>query len=52
MNLSNFLFKAARMSATASALASGHPRRIVRRAKNIAVGRVLARAGIWRRLWK
>jgi len=52
MNLSNFLFKAARMSATASALASGHPRRIVRRAKNLTVGRILARAGFWGKLWK
>jgi hypothetical protein len=46
------LFKLARLSATASALASGNPKRIARRAKNIAVGKVLARAGFWRRLWK
>jgi hypothetical protein len=52
MNLTSFLFKAARLSASASAIASGKPKRIARRAKNVAVGRVLARAGIWRRLWK
>ncbi|MHB8689329.1 MAG: hypothetical protein ACYDB4_19410 [Candidatus Dormibacteraceae bacterium] len=50
--LSNALFRAARLSATASALASGHPKRIARRLKNITVGRVLRRAGFWRVLWK
>jgi hypothetical protein len=52
MNLTRALFHAARLSATASAVASGHPRRIARRAKNIVVGRALARAGFWRRLWR
>ena len=33
-------------------LASGNPRRITRRAKNKIVGRALARAGVWRMLWK
>jgi hypothetical protein len=46
------LYRLARMVNTASALASGHPKRIVRRARNIATGRILARAGFWRRLWK
>jgi hypothetical protein len=52
MRLTSLLFRAARLSATAGALASGHPKRIVRRVKNITVGRVLARAGVWRRLWR
>jgi hypothetical protein len=45
------LYRAARLSNTIGAVASGHPRRIVRRGKNIAVGRVLGKAGVWRRLW-
>jgi hypothetical protein len=32
-------------------LASRSPKRIVRRAKNKAVGRALARGGVWRRFW-
>jgi muconolactone delta-isomerase len=46
------LYRAARLSNTIGAAASGHPRRIATRAKNIAVGRALARAGVWRRLWR
>ena len=52
MSVTSSLFKAARVSASARAVASGDPHRIVRRAKNIAVGRILARAGIWARLWR
>jgi hypothetical protein len=51
MTLTSQLYKAARLSATTRALASGNPRRIVRRGKNIVVGRALGRAGVWRRLW-
>lgn len=52
MSLTTTLFKAARLSATAKALSSGDPKKIGRRAKNIAVGRILARAGAWGRLWR
>lgn len=52
MKLTRFLFRAARLSATVSAVTSGKPRRIKRRAKNIVVGRVLRRIGFWRWLWK
>lgn len=52
MSLTSKLFKAARLSATARAVTSGDSRKIGHRAKNIAVGRLLARAGAWRRLWK
>ncbi len=52
MKLTGKLFKLARLSATASAFASGHPRRIVRRVTNIAKGRALAHLGFWRNLWK
>jgi hypothetical protein len=51
-DLAGFLFGAARLTRDAAAATSGSPRRIVRRAKNHVVGRVLARAGFWRRLWK
>lgn len=46
------LYQAARLSSDLDALASGNPRRITRRAKNVALGRTLARAGVWRRLWR
>jgi hypothetical protein len=45
------LYRAARLSATATAVASGSLRRVARRAKNVAVGRALGRVGVWRRLW-
>lgn len=45
-------YQVARLSNDISALASGNPRRIVRRAKNKAVGRALGRGGFWRWLWK
>ena len=46
------LYRAARLSNNISALASGNPRRAARRAKNIALGRALNRAGFWSRLWR
>jgi hypothetical protein len=46
------LFGAARISDDLAAAASGNPRRIARRAKNVTVGRALGRRGLWRRLWK
>lgn len=49
--LSSSLYRAARTVNTLSALTSGNPKRAGRRAKNIVVGRVLARGGVWRRLW-
>jgi hypothetical protein len=51
MSLTSSLFRAARLSATARAVASGRPSRIARRARNVAVGRALARTGVWQRLW-
>jgi len=51
-SLTSQLFRAARFSATASAIASGNGKRIARRAKNVTVGRAMAKAGIWRRLWR
>ena len=51
-SLTSQLYRAARVSNTIGAVASGHPKRMARRAKNIAVGRALGRAGVWRKLWK
>jgi hypothetical protein len=41
------LCRAARWSNTIDAAASGNPRRLTRRSKNIALGRALGRAGLW-----
>lgn len=49
MSMTSILFKMARASATGRAVRTGHAGR---RAKNIAVGRALGRAGVWRNLWK
>jgi muconolactone delta-isomerase len=51
-SLSSQLFRIARDVDTAEAITSGNPRRIGRRAKNVVLGRTLARAGVWRRLWR
>jgi len=46
------LFRAARRVDNIEALASGDPTRLIRRGKNRVLGRVLAKAGFWRRLWR
>jgi hypothetical protein len=48
---SSFLFPFSRDVDTAEAVESGNPRRIARRARNIGVGRSLAKAGFWSALW-
>lgn len=50
-SLTSQLYRAARISNNISAVASGNPARVARRAKNVALGRALGRAGVWRRLW-
>jgi len=50
MGITSTLFKLARLSADMRALRT--PASAARRVKNKAVGRVLAHAGIWRRLWR
>lgn len=50
--LSTKLFKAARVVDDVEAIESGDPRRVARRAKNVALGRALRRAGVWRKLWR
>jgi hypothetical protein len=47
--LTGSLYRAARISATGRSIRTGHAGR---RAKNMAVGRALGRAGFWSRLWK
>jgi hypothetical protein len=39
-SLTSQLYRAARLSDNVSAIASGNPRRVARRAKNVIVGRV------------
>jgi hypothetical protein len=51
MRLTSGLYRAARVTNSISALASGNPRRMARRARNVAVGRALGKAGFWRFLY-
>ncbi|MCJ7491002.1 MAG: hypothetical protein MUP15_02415 [Dehalococcoidia bacterium] len=46
------LYRPAGTTNDMSALASGNPKRIARRTKNKAVGRLLAGNKAWRRLWR
>ena len=48
MGFVSSLYRIARVINTTKALASGDPNRIARRAKNVAVGRLLGRTKIWR----
>lgn len=49
------VYRAARLSASARAVRrsvqTGDPSYALRRARNIAVGRTMARAGVWRKVW-
>ena len=45
-----FLYQFARVMNTLSVIASGNPRRIARRAKNLLLGRLLGRT-LWR-VWR
>jgi hypothetical protein len=45
------LYQLARTINTIEILLSGDPKRIVNRAKNIAIGRGLARSGILNKIW-
>lgn len=51
-SLNSQLYRAARISNGISSVAWGNPRRVARRAKNVAVGRALGRGRFWRWLWK
>ena len=45
------LYRTARLANDVSALASGNPHRIARRATNKLIGRTMARGSFWRLLW-
>lgn len=49
MGFVSSLYKAARVANSVSKVT--RPRRAARRAKNVVVGKALARAGFWRWLW-
>jgi hypothetical protein len=47
------LYRAARISNNLSAIASGNPRRMTHRARNVAIGRALfGRRGLLRGVWR
>ncbi|HVD04295.1 MAG TPA: hypothetical protein VNF75_09230 [Candidatus Dormibacteraeota bacterium] len=54
-SLTSVLYRAARLSASARAVRrsveTGDPKYVARRARNIAVGRMMARAGVWKAVW-
>lgn len=56
MRFSSFLYRAARISRDAEAVSrsaeTGNPEYVARRVKNHILGRALARAGFWRKLWR
>lgn len=46
------LYRSARILGDAQAVLSGDPAKVERRAKNHVLGRTMARAGLWRALWR
>jgi hypothetical protein len=55
VSFTSMMYRAARLSASGRAVRrsvqTGNPYYMARRARNIAVGRTLARAGVWRTIW-
>lgn len=51
MGFARSLYRAARVANDVETIMSGKPSKVARRAKNKAVGRGLARAGFWSKLW-
>lgn len=45
------IYSLARTANTLGTLLSGDPKRIGTRAKNVVIGRTLARGGVWMKLW-
>lgn len=54
--LTSELFRVARLAASGRAVrksvATGSFKPVARRGKNIIIGRSMARAGVWRAIWK
>ena len=54
-SFTSYAYRLARLSASARAVRrtveTGDPAYALRRARNIAVGRTMARAGVWRGIW-
>lgn len=50
--LASRLFRLARRVDDVEAVTSGNPKRVARRVKNKVIGRLLARVGFWRGLWR
>lgn len=50
MKLHTLLYRLARAANNADAVLN--PRRAPRRARNVLTGRLLGRAGVWRKLWR
>ena len=50
MKIVSALYKLARTANTVSSLSS--PKKAVNRGKNIIIGKLLAKAGVWKKLWK
>jgi hypothetical protein len=51
-NLRSWLYRSARLLGDVQALSSGSRKRIQRRVKNKAVGRLAYAMGFWRALWR
>lgn len=54
-SFTSYAYRAARLSASGRAVRrtveTGSPSYALRRARNIAVGRTMARGGVWRAIW-
>ena len=55
MSFTSMMYRAARLSASGRSVRrtvhTGNPDYVARRARNIAVGRIRAPAGVWRAIW-
>lgn len=52
MKISNFLYQSEKLSRDVRVLLSLDSKKIIRRVKNKIVGRLLARVGFWKFLWR
>jgi hypothetical protein len=56
VSTTSLLFRAARLSASGRAIRrtaeTGNLKYVARRGKNVLLGRTMARAGVWRAIWR